>query len=47
MSSARIIVFLFALFACAAAHAVVRYDEGNRVIEGVQVLQDADDPRVY
>lgn len=30
-----------------SARAVVRYDEGNRVIDGVQLLQDANDPKVY
>ena len=30
-----------------AGWALVRYDEGRRVIAGVQVLQDASDPKVY
>ncbi|PYQ06975.1 MAG: hypothetical protein DMF82_04870, partial [Acidobacteria bacterium] len=27
--------------------ALVRYDDGRRVIKGVQLLQDAGDPNVY
>ena len=47
MTAPRLLLFLAALLTAASAHAVVRYDEGNRVIDGVQLLQDADDPKVY
>ncbi len=40
------VTFALALVADAAA-GVVKYDEGRRVVDGVQLLQDAQDPSLY
>ena len=35
------------LLAAAPAHALVNYDQGSRIVRGVQLLQDANDPKAY
>jgi hypothetical protein len=49
MSAARALLGIacawLALGGC--AHALVLYDEGRRVVEGVQLLQDASDPKAF
>src|SRR5678816_4313259 len=40
-------LFAATLLLASPGWALVRYDEGRRVIAGVQVLQDASDPNVY
>jgi hypothetical protein len=48
MKTLRRALLLLALSLLAApTWALVRYDEGRRVIKGVQLLQDASDPNVY
>src|SRR5262245_11556409 len=43
----RFAALLFFLALPSATLAVVRYDEGNRLIDGVQLLQDSTDPKVF
>lgn len=38
---------LLTLFICLHAASQVKYDEGSRMINGVQLLQDKDDPNAY
>jgi hypothetical protein len=45
MRRAALVVAVWLL--AGSAWALVRYDEGRRVIKGVQLLQDAGDPNVY
>jgi hypothetical protein len=48
MKTLRRALFLLSVSLLAApTWALVRYDEGRRVIKGVQLLQDASDPKVY
>jgi hypothetical protein len=41
------VLCLAAWLGAGASWALVRYDEGRRVVKGVQLLQDASDPNVY
>jgi hypothetical protein len=43
----KFVVFVLALAIAPPAAALVKYDEGRRVIDGVQLLQDASDPTAY
>ena len=46
-SLSRLAALALVTLSALSASAVVRYDEGNRTIDGVQLLQDASDPKAF